>query len=229
MSIQQQKRLRALVLGDGCLDIYHYGKCNKISPEAPVPVLEITEKDKTQEGMVYNVKNNLVSLGFDCSFFTNRKEIRKRRFIDTRFMQCVLRVDEGEEDVDKCQSDYVISRELDYDAVVISDYNKGYLDYNTCEKIVDFYNVFKIPIFVDSKKKDLTCFKKCFIKINEKEKEAATLPEDCKLITTVGERGADYDGKNYPTDKVEVFDVCGAGDVFLSALVYCYVTEKDIE
>ena len=44
-----------------------------------------------------------------------------------------------------------------------------------------------------------------------------------KFVVTLGERGAKYQGSIYPTETVEVFDVCGAGDVFLSGLVFGYL------
>ena len=40
---------------------------------------------------------------------------------------------------------------------------------------------------------------------------------------TLGEDGALHQGKNFPTKKVEIFDVCGAGDTFLSALACSYL------
>ena len=67
-----------------------------------------------------------------------------------------------------------------------------------------------------------------FYKINEEE--YSKLP--CKsenLIVTKGSKGADYQGKNYPAVGVSVFDVCGAGDTFLSALVYFYLLYGKID
>lgn len=60
-------RLRAyrpsiLVIGDVMLDHYLWGKCERISPEAPVQVVEI-QKESTVLGGAGNVVNNLVSLG----------------------------------------------------------------------------------------------------------------------------------------------------------------------
>ena len=43
------------------------------------------------------------------------------------------------------------------------------------------------------------------------------------IIVTRGPKGADYQGKNYSGFEVGVFDVCGAGDTFLSTLVYFYL------
>ena len=40
MDIQQQKQLKILVIGDSCKDIYHYGICERISSEAPIPIMK---------------------------------------------------------------------------------------------------------------------------------------------------------------------------------------------
>ena len=43
------------------------------------------------------------------------------------------------------------------------------------------------------------------------------------LIVTRGSKGCEYKGKMYPAEKVDTFDAIGAGDTFLSALVYFYL------
>ena len=50
-----------------------------------------------------------------------------------------------------------------------------------------------------------------------------------KLIVTLGDKGALYNNKLYKTDKVEVYDVCGAGDVFLSALAVHFLLTNRLE
>ena len=39
-STQQLKPLNILLIGESCQDEYHYGECNRISPEAPVPIMD---------------------------------------------------------------------------------------------------------------------------------------------------------------------------------------------
>ena len=48
-------------------------------------------------------------------------------------------------------------------------------------------------------------------------------------IVTKGSAGAEYKGKIYPGEKVPCFDVAGAGDTFLCALVYFYLEYGKIE
>ena len=49
------------------------------------------------------------------------------------------------------------------------------------------------------------------------------------IVSSGGSSGAEYNGVTYPGEKVSVFDVCGAGDTFLSALVYFYLKYGTIE
>ena len=84
------------------------------------------------------------------------------------------------------------------------------------------------PVFIDSKKTTLPP-EKAFLKINEDEYNKLENKDCPNLIVTKGSKGAVYQGKNYPGIKVGVFDVCGAGDTFLSALVYFYLLYGKIE
>ena len=59
---QQQKQFRILVVGDACLDVYYFGTCDRLSPEAPVPVFK-RKKIKTVQGMCLNVAANLKAFG----------------------------------------------------------------------------------------------------------------------------------------------------------------------
>ena len=61
MSIKINKNLRVLVIGDIMLDHYIFGNCSRISPEAPVPIVEITNETFTLGG-AGNVLENIQSL-----------------------------------------------------------------------------------------------------------------------------------------------------------------------
>ena len=53
--------MKVLLIGDSCEDRYFYGDVKRLSPEAPVPILEY-KRGVTSEGMVKNVYNNLKAL-----------------------------------------------------------------------------------------------------------------------------------------------------------------------
>ena len=58
----QIKQLKVLVIGDVMLDRYVIGEVNRISPEAPVPVISVNQ-EKTVAGGAANVALNAASLG----------------------------------------------------------------------------------------------------------------------------------------------------------------------
>lgn len=60
--IPSLKGKKVLIVGDIALDEYIMGEVRRISPEAPVPILEVREEDK-RLGMAANVAQNVVSLG----------------------------------------------------------------------------------------------------------------------------------------------------------------------
>ena len=95
MDIQQLKQLKILLIGDSCTDVYNYGTCERISPEAPVPILKTT-KIEEKPGMAKNVMTNLLGFGHEVRLITNWEEIKKERFVDQKTMQHLLRVDSGE-------------------------------------------------------------------------------------------------------------------------------------
>ena len=91
-------------------------------------------------------------------------------------------------------------------------------------------------VFIDTKKKIGEYVSKAkFIKINTPEYKASEsfinsdLDIANKIIRTCGGEGAYYQGKNFPTKKVEVRDVSGAGDSFFAGLICEYHKSKNIE
>jgi len=228
MDIQQLKSLRVLLIGDSCEDIYHFGRTDRISPEAPVPIFQMVNSF-SHAGMASNVKENLSNFYITVDFLTNSEKIYKERYIDDTSKQHLLRVDKGENEkvkplsikrLDKLNLD-------DYDGILLSDYDKGFITSDLASHITKTFNK---PIFVDSKKQDLSSFSDCIIKLNEKEsKNIDRLPSNCELIITLGSRGAKWNNKLFPCSAVDIFDPCGAGDTFFAALAVKYLVEENIE
>lgn len=228
-NIQPPTSFKILLIGDSCIDEYVYGVVDRLSPESPIPILKQTRKE-SKSGMAANVKENLETLGCEVDFITNIEPIVKTRFIDERSGYHLLRVDQ---DIELAAWSGRMPFEIEsYDAVVISDYGKGFITY---DHIDDLRKNFTGPIFLDTKKPDLASFYGIFVKINGTEYSRSVSIND-RLIVTLGGQGAMYKTgrdpkyeKHYPAPKVEVFDVCGAGDTFLSALTFEYLRKKDIE
>jgi bifunctional ADP-heptose synthase (sugar kinase/adenylyltransferase) len=174
--------------------------------------------------MASNVKNNLESFGCIVDFITNDKEkLIKRRIVDQKSNQQLLREDIGLR-VDPISFSTL---NLNYDAIVISDYDKGLLTKNMISNLCDNYNGY---IFVDTKKKDLSCFKNCIIKYNEDEsKKIINYGINCEEIVTKGKNGATWNGIDFKAPTVELHDVTGAGDVFLASLCVVFLMTNDMK
>lgn len=221
--------MKVLVIGDSCKDVFVYGKCERLAPAAPVPVfVPLYSKDNT--GMAGNVNENLLSLGVNTGLITNKRDITKTRYVDEKTNHIVIRIDSNEEKIDRIENIEKIAFK-NYDAIVISDYNKGFLH----EEDIAFIAAQHPLVFMDTKKllgewaMDIT-----YIKINEEEYgktkhliENAKWIED-KLIVTVGSRGCRYKDSTLPVQKVEIKDLTGAGDTFMAGLVCKYLETKNI-
>ena len=220
MDTVQQTKYRILLVGDACLDIYWFGVVDRISPEAPVPVFQYKYTEQ-HAGMAGNVLINLETLG--CEVVQICKDTgTKTRLIDLRSKQQITRIDNETAVTPLTFADLGT---IDYDAIVVSDYNKGSITYELIEQIIQT----GLPVFVDTKKTDLKRFEGAWVKINELEYSKIT--SECKgLIVTRGARGASviHHSIECPAPEVEVADVTGAGDTFLAAFAYQYLGTTDL-
>jgi D-beta-D-heptose 7-phosphate kinase/D-beta-D-heptose 1-phosphate adenosyltransferase len=159
---------------------------------------------------------------------TNSEIIKKIRYVDESYNYILLRIDENDE-VKKLENLPDVTK---FDIVVFVDYNKGLLSKDDIEKLS---KVSKLS-FIDTKKKlGEWCRNIDFIKINYSEYlESKKFIDNNdwikeKTIITRGPYGCDYNGVNYPTKDVGVKDVAGAGDSFLSGLIFKYIQTNSIE
>ena len=172
--------VRVLVVGDVMLDRYWYGDVDRISPEAPVPVVGVTTSQERAGGAA-NVAQNVTALGAQCTLLsvvgddepgrnlsemlrtsgtklllhkdTDMKTTVKLRILSRN--QQLLRADfetrPSHEILAACLSDY---RRLipDVDIVVISDYGKGGLLH--IEAMIGDAKRMNVPVIVDPKGND---------------------------------------------------------------------------
>jgi D-beta-D-heptose 7-phosphate kinase/D-beta-D-heptose 1-phosphate adenosyltransferase len=153
-----------------------------------------------------------------------------------------LRVDEGESEITPFDKSIISEEEIrGYKAVVISDYGKGFLS----ELDIERFCKNNANTFLDTKKiLGDYCRQAKIIKINSPEFERLKGNinlEDWrnKLIVTLGDRGCMYyrdhiassgQGFHYHNvEKVDVFDLSGAGDTFLAALVAKYLEPNNMD
>ena len=213
--------MRILVVGDGCIDEYRYGEIRRVNPESTAPLLNFEDSEE-KLGMAFNVAKNLQAFGAEVTLCVSEEISRKIRYIDRRTGEHLLRVDQ---DVEAKPYDFGVPME-GFDAIVISDYNKGHI---WDETIQELRAQFDGPIYMDTKKRNLAKFPNIYIKINQRELyDSTSLPTPEHLIVTYGSKGCGYRDKVYPAKPIEVVDVCGAGDVFLAAMVVKHLETGDM-
>jgi D-beta-D-heptose 7-phosphate kinase/D-beta-D-heptose 1-phosphate adenosyltransferase len=165
--IEKFGKSRILVIGDLILDHYIWGNVRRISPEAPVPVVEVT-RESFMLGGAANVAHNIIAMGgkasvigimgsdiagktlldmltekgVDCSgiFTENRPTTVKARVIAHN--QQVVRFDREDSQyvggpVLRDIMSYIKSASPDHDAVIVSDYKKGMVSRNLIRGILE--------------------------------------------------------------------------------------------
>jgi len=192
-----------LVIGDFMIDHYLWGKSNRISPEAPVPVVEVI-REEDRLGGAGNVVNNLLSLGSEVMISTilgdenermlkllkeknidtsgvfidkNRKTIIKSRVIASNHQ--VIRYDkETKNPISKEYEDKILNfvkENIDnVDMILLSDYEKGILTPTLTQNIIDLANAKNKKLIIDPKNNFYKYQNAYMIKPNKKELSVAT-------------------------------------------------------
>lgn len=221
---QPQTPWKITLIGDGCTDRYVYGSVDRISPEAPIPIFKERYTEE-KAGMIFNVSNNFKNFGCKPIQYTATGKSIKTRYIDEKTNYQILRVDE---DIDERigRTNFI---DPSSDAIVITDYNKGFLTYVDIEHIIRTGKKLGIPVYIDTKKPDLFRFAGAYLKINEDEYlNKTSSPDYHTTIVTKGGKEVLWYGKSFPTPNIKVNDVCGAGDTFFAAFVKKHLDTKDI-
>ena len=193
------KRKKILVIGDVMLDRYWMGQVNRISPEAPVPILDV-DNSVDKPGGAANVAKNLSDFGMDVTLIglTGKDEasqkisdlllntnINYKPLVDPKIRttvklrvidknQQLMRIDHEDKNlskiVSKCYKDIDDTMHL-FDGIIISDYDKGMVK-PIIKKILAQAHKLKIQTFIDPKGKDFSFYKNSFLlKPNQKEFE----------------------------------------------------------
>ena len=215
---QQLQQLSVLLIGDSCIDIYQFGDVKRISPEAPVPI--ITPSHSVEKfGMASNVKTNLEKLG--CKVTSILPEIKsvKTRLIDNASGQQILRMDQ-----DALTEPPLKFLCHNYDVIIISDYDKGFVTDDLIQEVLDQSIC---PVFLDTKKTDVSKYSRAFIKINELEYNSLNVKTN-NIILTRSSKSVIYNNIEYEVPTIPVSDVTGAGDTFISTLAAIYGITNNI-
>jgi bifunctional ADP-heptose synthase (sugar kinase/adenylyltransferase) len=220
---------KVLVIGELCMDVFRYGISYRKSPEGNGPVFIQTNIVST-DGMAGNTANNLVAMGLDVDTYFDKGNITKTRYVNKHTNELYLRVDEN--DTTNRIDIYDLPDLVKYDAVVISDYCKGFLKEEDINTIASLHSL----VILDTKKKlgdwckDIT-----FIKLNRHEfqnnfraiKENDWLFD--KIICTLDRGGAMYKTQTFKVQSVDTADVSGAGDTFVAGFISKYLDSENIE
>jgi bifunctional ADP-heptose synthase (sugar kinase/adenylyltransferase) len=220
---------KVLVIGESCTDIFVYGTSKRKSPEGNGPVF-VPISETYGLGMAGNTANNLMAMGLDVDTYFDDGMITKTRYVNQNTNELYLRVDENDTTNKIDVSD--LPDLVKYDAVVISDYCKGFL---TEEDISTIASMAKFTILDTKKRLGDWCMDINFIKLNRQEfqnnfgvvKENDWLFD--KIICTLDRGGAMYKTKTFKVESVDSADVSGAGDTFTAGFTKKYLETNSIE
>lgn len=179
--LDRARAKRIAVVGDAMLDVYLTGEVERISPEAPVPVVQVRERRNALGGAA-NVAQNVVAIGCQCVLvaaiggdrggemmremigamgirtgsllIVDRPTTQKTRIVARS--QQLLRVDEEDDsDLTGKEAERLIGLVEqavgEADALVLEDYNKGVLVPALIERAIGAARTRGIPIVVDPK------------------------------------------------------------------------------
>ena len=193
------KRKKILVIGDIMLDRYWMGSVNRISPEAPVPIVDV-DSSTDKPGGAANVAKNLSDFGMDTTLIgisgkdeaaeklsalmsglnvvykplvdLKVRTTMKLRVIDKN--KQLMRIDHEDKHKSKVASSLYKTVESiidSFDAIIISDYGKGAVK-PIIKKVLKIASKLNIMTFVDPKGDDFTFYKGAYLlKPNQKEFE----------------------------------------------------------
>ena len=202
MNNLKNQKTNILVIGDLMIDHYLWGNCERISPEAPVQVLNV-EKETTVLGGAGNVINNLNALGSNVDVISvigdddigkelkkmldnvssnnnliierNRTTSKKSRLIASN--QQIIRYDKESCDNIQKTSETEILNILEkniekYEIILLSDYGKGVLTVNLTKKLISLINSKNKKVIVDPKGNDYSKYKGAYL-LTPNKKEAS--------------------------------------------------------
>ena len=247
---------KILVCGDAMLDRYWSGGVERISPEAPVPVVHVTREEERPGGAA-NVALNCAALGADVTLLSVIGDDEHGRILSTlmdgvaaRFIkdrtmptivklrvmgrsQQIVRTDfEAAPSSETIKELFDIYAELvaKADAVVFSDYGKGALI--SIALLIGQARKRGLPIYIDPKGYDYTNYRGAtLLKPNRNEmRQVLGGWADEKELTSEEGMSLYSDAGVYtdPAISMEVYDVTGAGDTVLAvmATLDCDIEER---
>lgn len=249
--LKKPSDIHIFVAGDLMLDHYITGHVNRISPEAPVPVVEVANEYYTLGG-AGNVIQNLNHLGVNVSCVgligddthgemlesiltssgvnhnlikdKTRPTTRKSRVVTQDGVQ-LLRVDRElkyDFSLDYISHHFYIPEEVEY--IIVSDYAKGFIT----QKLMDRLRSFEKKIIVDPKPENSKLYSGVSMITPNKKEYQEMQCYDCQFtLETLGKDGMQLRDHNQTIlqkihgKEVKIFNVSGCGDTVISVLSIC--------
>ena len=277
------RNTRVLVVGDVMLDRYIWGDVERISPEAPVPIVHAVHRTERPGGAA-NVAMNINGLGSkailfgfsgddedgmalqDClreagvgselTLLASHPTTTKLRILSGK--QQILRLDTEQaagypEGAHAALIGRVEAAMDSADAVVLSDYAKGGLTEDVCQRVITAANKRGIPVLVDPKQRDFSRYRgatticpnltelSAALGIPARETDALlsagqSLVSELRLeylVATMSDKGIAVLTRNSrfiaPAVARQVFDVSGAGDTVIATLALALAGGLEME
>jgi bifunctional ADP-heptose synthase (sugar kinase/adenylyltransferase) len=207
-----------LVIGDAIDDLYHFGRADRVCPEAPVPVF-VPESCEVRPGGALNVEAQIKALGAYATCLYGGKRSRKTRYMSGNHL--LLRVDEddtraaNDEMVIKVRQ-FLADKGSCFNAVVISDYAKGFVTVDMAQAAICWARQHSIPVIVDPKGTNWGKYIGCsLICPNRQELQEWS---DSPVLLKMGAEGMRLNDVVIPAKAKVVFDVTGAGDTVVAVV-----------
>lgn len=226
--------MKIAVIGERFYDRYIIGNSSRISPEAPVPVVSVTE-EKEFPGGAANVTTALTRLGVQTYTIYQDSPIpvKNRLMIGTTQ---VARWDERDKVEPPMVDPAWKANLISCDGLIISDYGKGMFTHTILSEINKLTYNLGIPIFIDTKQnpQKYEFFDDAIFFPNGKEYlEFSRAYEERQCVYKQGAAGMDYmnNGKStfHEAAKAEqVVSVIGCGDLVIASFAYKYIQTKDL-
>lgn len=193
--LTEVKNKKVCIVGDSILDIFSYGKIERISPEAPVPIIELEAREFIPGGAA-NVARNITSLGCKATLFTIlgkdengillEKSLKKDKVEVVKLLTNTRPTTVKERIIEGCkhfvridiESKQLLTKQEETkliqkfkkvvdttDVLIFSDYSKGVITERLVSEFCKIAHKKKIPIIVDTKPSNAKLFCKKHISL----------------------------------------------------------------
>ena len=277
------RNARVLVVGDVMLDRYIWGNVERISPEAPVPIVHASHRNERPGGAA-NVAMNIAGLGAKAVLFglagqdpdcIQLQDLLRDAGVESQLTQvpshptiAKLRILSGRQQMLRLDTEQVAGypREAydsliakaekamaNADSVVLSDYAKGCLTEDICQRVIQAANRRGIPVLVDPKHRDFSRYRGATTICPNLQELSAVLgipPGETDALLAAGQKLVPQLQLSYLTATLsekgiavlreesrwiapalarQVFDVSGAGDTVIATLALAVASKLQIE